>query len=146
MNGHQQLNGHELEETPGDSGRQGSLASMGVQRIGQDLAIEQQKIHTYIYINIFSIWMFLNTIIFHCSRFSIVKCAWFPRVFSLDNQAFYKQGKQCLLLTNAYSSYFFFYIRHLWIGDYKKCYIEKSNDRQPWFLPDLIKMSLIAQC
>ena len=75
MNGHQQLNGHELEETPGDSGRQGSLASMGVQRVGQDLAIEQQKIHTYISINIFSIWMFLNTIIFHCSRFSIVKCA-----------------------------------------------------------------------
>ena len=41
---HHWLNGHESEQTPGDSERQGNLAclgSMGSQRVGQDLATEQ---------------------------------------------------------------------------------------------------------
>ena len=41
---HHQLNGHEFEETPGDSEEQGSLAmlqSLGFQRVGHDLVIEQ---------------------------------------------------------------------------------------------------------
>ena len=33
---HRQLNGHESEQTPGDSERQGSLASMKWQRVGHD--------------------------------------------------------------------------------------------------------------
>ena len=35
---HDQLNGHEFEETPGDGERQGSLVlqSMGSQRVGHD--------------------------------------------------------------------------------------------------------------
>ena len=36
------LNGHESEQTPGDSERQGSLVSMGLQRVRHDLATEQQ--------------------------------------------------------------------------------------------------------
>ena len=40
---HHQLNGHELEQTPGDSGGQRSLVqSMGSQRAGHNLATEQQ--------------------------------------------------------------------------------------------------------
>ena len=41
---HHQLNGHECEQTPGDSGGQRSLAcwSMGSQRVGHDLVTEQQ--------------------------------------------------------------------------------------------------------
>ena len=41
---HHQLNGHEFEQTPGDSEGQGSLAccsSMGLQRLRYDLATEQ---------------------------------------------------------------------------------------------------------
>ena len=40
------LNGHEFEQTPGDSEGQGSLASsqpMGSQRVRHDLATEQQQ-------------------------------------------------------------------------------------------------------
>ena len=37
-----QLKGHESEQTPGDSLGQGSLGSMGLQRVGHDLATEQQ--------------------------------------------------------------------------------------------------------
>ena len=42
---HHQLNGHEFEETPGDSEGQGSLAwqSMGSQRVEHNLATEQQQ-------------------------------------------------------------------------------------------------------
>ena len=42
-----QLDGHEFEQTPGDSEGQGSLACcklMGWQRVRHDLAIEQQQI------------------------------------------------------------------------------------------------------
>ena len=43
---HHQLNGHELEQTPEDSGGQRSLArynqSMGSQRVGCNQVIEQQ--------------------------------------------------------------------------------------------------------
>ena len=42
---HHQLNRHESEQTPGDGKGQGSLAvlqSMGSQRVGHDLATEQQ--------------------------------------------------------------------------------------------------------
>ena len=43
---HHQLSGHESEQTPEDSGGQGSLAccsqSMGSQRVGCDLVTEQQ--------------------------------------------------------------------------------------------------------
>ena len=41
---HHQLNGHEFEQTPGDSEGQGSLtccSSMGLQRLRYDLATEQ---------------------------------------------------------------------------------------------------------
>ena len=38
---HHRLNGHELEQTLGDSGGQGSLVSMGLQRVGHDSATEQ---------------------------------------------------------------------------------------------------------
>ena len=37
-----QLKGHEPKPTLGDSLGQGSLGSMGLQRLGQDLATEQQ--------------------------------------------------------------------------------------------------------
>ena len=43
---HHRLNGHQFEETPGDSEEQGSLAalqSMGSQRAGHDLVTEQQQ-------------------------------------------------------------------------------------------------------
>ena len=44
---HHRLNGHESEQTPGDSEGQGSLAccmqSMGLQRVGLDLAPEQKQ-------------------------------------------------------------------------------------------------------
>ena len=41
---HHQFNGHEFEQTPGDSEGQGSLASCSSwgQRVGHDLATEQQ--------------------------------------------------------------------------------------------------------
>ena len=39
---HHRLNGHEFEQTPGDSEGQGStcMQSMGLQRVGHDLASE----------------------------------------------------------------------------------------------------------
>ena len=40
---HHQLNGHELEQTLGDSEGQGSLASMGSQRVRHDLVTKQQQ-------------------------------------------------------------------------------------------------------
>ena len=40
---HHQFNGHEFEQTLGDSGGQRSLMSMGSQRVGLDLASEQQQ-------------------------------------------------------------------------------------------------------
>ena len=40
---HHQLNGHEFEQTLGDGEGQGSLQSMGSQRVRQDLATEQQN-------------------------------------------------------------------------------------------------------
>ena len=41
---HHQLNGHEFEQTLGDSERQGRLLQfMGSQRVGHDLAPEQQQ-------------------------------------------------------------------------------------------------------
>ena len=33
---HHRLNGHEFEQTLGDGGGQGSLVSMGLQRVGHD--------------------------------------------------------------------------------------------------------------
>ena len=36
-----QLNGHELEQTLGDSERQGSLQSIGTERVGHNLVTEQ---------------------------------------------------------------------------------------------------------
>ena len=41
---HHRLNGHEFEQTPGDSGGQGSLACCRLwgRRVGHDLATEQQ--------------------------------------------------------------------------------------------------------
>ena len=44
---HHQINGHEFKQTPGDSEGQGSLAcySMGSQRVGLNLATEQQQQH-----------------------------------------------------------------------------------------------------
>ena len=35
--------GHEFEQTPGDGEGQGSLQSMGSQRVGHNLAPEQQQ-------------------------------------------------------------------------------------------------------
>ena len=40
---HYWLNGHELEKTPGDCEGQGSLVSMGLQRVGHDWVTEQQQ-------------------------------------------------------------------------------------------------------
>ena len=44
---HDRLNEHEFEQTPGDSEGQGSqpgmLQSMGLQRVGHNLAMEQQQ-------------------------------------------------------------------------------------------------------
>ena len=43
---HPRLNGHEFEQAPGDSGRTGEpdmLQSMGSQRVGHNLATEQQQ-------------------------------------------------------------------------------------------------------
>ena len=46
---HRRLNGHEFEETPGDSGGQGSLQlqSMGKKRVTYNLATEQQQQNTF---------------------------------------------------------------------------------------------------
>ena len=48
---HHQLNRHESEQTPGDSGGQRRLAccmqSMGLQRVGHDLVTEQQQEQIY---------------------------------------------------------------------------------------------------
>ena len=44
---HHQLNGHESEQTPGDSKEQGSLVCCGPlesQRVGHDLVTEQQQL------------------------------------------------------------------------------------------------------
>ena len=44
---HHQLNGHESEQTPGDSEGQGSLVCrgpLGSQRVGHDLVTEQQQL------------------------------------------------------------------------------------------------------
>ena len=38
---HHRLNGYEFEQTPGDDKGQGSLQSMGSQRVGHDLVTEQ---------------------------------------------------------------------------------------------------------
>ena len=42
---HQQLNGHEFEQAPEDTERQGSLMWLGTwdHRVGHDLAIQQQQ-------------------------------------------------------------------------------------------------------
>ena len=49
---HHQLNGHEFEQTPGDSEGQGSLACCspwGHKQVGHDLATEQQhRQHIYL--------------------------------------------------------------------------------------------------
>ena len=39
---HYQVNGHEFEQTPGDSEGQGRLQFMDLQRVRHDLATEQQ--------------------------------------------------------------------------------------------------------
>ena len=48
---HQQLNGHEFEQTPGDSEWQGSLACCNpwLQRVGYGLVTEQQQIYVLWY-------------------------------------------------------------------------------------------------
>ena len=54
---HHQLNGHEFEQARGDSGRTGGpgvLLSTGSQRVGHNLATQQQQ-HFGVYINIFFI-------------------------------------------------------------------------------------------
>ena len=38
---HHQLNGQEFEQTPGDGEGQGNLESMGLDRVGHNLASEQ---------------------------------------------------------------------------------------------------------
>ena len=46
---HHQLNGHEFEQAPGDGEGQGSLACCspwGSQKVGHDLATEQQHLNT----------------------------------------------------------------------------------------------------
>ena len=42
---HHRLNGHEFEQTPGDNERRepGVLQFMGSQRVGHDLATEQER-------------------------------------------------------------------------------------------------------
>ena len=41
---HHRLNGHEFEQTPGDGGGQRDWQSMKLQRVGLDLATEQQQL------------------------------------------------------------------------------------------------------
>ena len=65
---HHWLNGHEFEQTPGDSGGKESLASFspwGLQRIRHNLATEQQfwfffKIFFYVYHILKSLWICYN--------------------------------------------------------------------------------------
>ena len=40
---HHRLNGHEFEQIPGDSEGQGSLVCCSSQRVGHDLATEEQQ-------------------------------------------------------------------------------------------------------
>ena len=40
---HHWLNGHEFEQAPGESEGQGSLACLGLQRVGHHLVTEQQQ-------------------------------------------------------------------------------------------------------
>ena len=53
---HHRLNGHEFEQTPGDGEGQGSLVlqSMGSQRVGHDLATEQQVLSYWIQSSVWS--------------------------------------------------------------------------------------------
>ena len=44
---HHQLNGHEFKQTQGDSEGQGSLASMGSQRVGHNWAMNNNKTMEY---------------------------------------------------------------------------------------------------
>ena len=46
---HHRLNGHEFEQTPGDreAGKPGMLKFMGLQRVGHNLATEQQQLFVY---------------------------------------------------------------------------------------------------
>ena len=39
---HHQLSGYEFEQAPGRTGKPGTLQSMGLQRVGHNLAIKQQ--------------------------------------------------------------------------------------------------------
>ena len=47
---HHRLNGHEFEQSLGDRERE-VLQSMGSQRVGHDLATEQQQSEIYSYLN-----------------------------------------------------------------------------------------------
>ena len=64
---HHQLNGHEFEETPGDSDGQRSLVCCNSwsRRVGQDLATEQHynNIRIYVYIHM-CIYMYVCTYIY----------------------------------------------------------------------------------
>ena len=42
---HHRLSGHKFEQVPGRTGKPGVLQSMGLQRVGHDLATEQQLKH-----------------------------------------------------------------------------------------------------
>ena len=44
---HHRLNGHEFEQTLGDSEGQGSMQSMEWQRVKHDLAAEQQQLQIF---------------------------------------------------------------------------------------------------
>ena len=49
---HHRLNGHEFEQIPGDSEGQGSVLcfqSMGLKRVGHDLATKQQQQHIFLF-------------------------------------------------------------------------------------------------
>ena len=48
---HHQLNGHESEQTAGESEGQRSLQSMGLQRVGHDLVSEQQQQQYIVFFN-----------------------------------------------------------------------------------------------
>ena len=53
---HHQLNGHKYEQTPGNGEGQGSMVSMMLQRVEQDLATEQQMGLYYLMCNC---WVYL---------------------------------------------------------------------------------------
>ena len=85
---HHWLNGHELEEAPGIGDRQGSLASMGSQRLRHDWATELTDWPKHCYW-----WMDLIYGFKYWKKFSVVIVILFFTLFW-----FWTPGSPCLLM------------------------------------------------